>query len=54
MGARQFASSLFNTDSEYCQKRNQNSKNTDFVTVIKEMAKGWASGLPLAGVPEGQ
>ena len=47
MGARKFASSLFNTDPEFCFQRNQNSMSTDFDTVVSGMARGWSSGLPL-------
>ncbi len=47
MGARQFASSLFNTDENTSRKRNESSKNTDYNLVVNGMAKGWSSGLPI-------
>lgn len=47
MGARQFATSLFNTDAEYCLQRNLNSKTTDYNSVIEGMSQGWGSGLPM-------
>ena len=47
MGARQFASLLFNTDEDASEQRNRNSKNTDYNAVISGMAKGWSSGLPI-------
>ena len=47
MGARQFASSLFHTDENESEIRNENSKNTDYGLVVNGMAKGWSSGLPI-------
>jgi len=47
MGARQFASSLFHADENESEIRNENSKSTDYEVVIKGMAKGWSSGLPI-------
>jgi len=47
LGARLFASSLFNIDANYCQQRNESSKTTDFDAAVAGMAKGWASGLPI-------
>jgi len=47
LGARQFASSLFNTDSTFCMQRNLSSKAIDYNAVIEGMSKGWASGLPI-------
>ncbi len=47
MGARQFSSSLFHTDENESEIRNENSKNTDYGLVVSGMAKGWASGLPI-------
>jgi FAD-dependent urate hydroxylase len=49
LAARQFASSLFNTDEAYCRQRNDNSKATDFLSAVHGMAKGWSSGLPIGG-----
>lgn len=49
MAGRQLAASIFNTNIEYCQQRNEASKNTNYNAMIKGMAKGWASGLPLMG-----
>lgn len=46
-GARQFASSLFSIDPVFCAKRNQDSVNTDYKTVVSGMAKGWSTGLPI-------
>jgi len=47
MGARQFATSLFNSNSDACKQRNLNSKATDYDAVVNGMAKGWATGLPM-------
>lgn len=48
---RQLAGSIFNCDEAYCLQRNLVSKQTDFDTVVKGMAKGWASGLPIEANP---
>lgn len=47
MGARQLASSLFNTDPGYCVQRNKKSIGTDYEAVVSGMATGWSSGLPI-------
>ncbi|OMH34057.1 flavoprotein monooxygenase acting on aromatic compound [Motiliproteus sp. MSK22-1] len=47
LGARKLASSIFNTDPDYCSERNQNSLRTDYRAVVEGMAKGWATGLPI-------
>ena len=44
---RGLASSIFNPDSGYCKIRNENSKNTDYSSVAKGMARGWSLGLPM-------
>ena len=44
---RGLASSIFNSDKEYCKVRNENSRNTDYLQVAKAMAKGWSRGLPI-------
>ena len=48
---RNLAASLFNTDEAYCQRRNENSRNTDFGRVASAMAGGWMAGLPVGGRP---
>jgi len=48
LNARNFASSLFNTDKTACESRNHRSKETDFGSVARAMASGWAKQLPLA------
>ena len=47
MGARQFASSLFNTDIKASKIRNINSQKTDYNLVVDGMASGWSSELPI-------
>lgn len=47
-GARQLASSIFNTDTSYCLQRNQQSKTNDYNGLIKGMAAGWGRDLPIA------
>lgn len=47
MGARQFASSLFHTNENESEIRNEKSKKTDYSLVVNGMAKGWSSGLPI-------
>jgi len=49
MGGRHLASSLFNTDPDYCRQRNENSMHTDYSNVATGMAKGWMHGLPISG-----
>ncbi len=44
---RGLASSLFNSDQEFCKVRNENSKKVDYLQVAKGMAEGWSSGLPI-------
>ncbi len=46
MTARSFASSLFNRDEDFCNKRDENSKRTDYSTLAKSIARGWAQHLP--------
>ncbi len=45
--ARNFASSLFSRDAEFCRHRNERSKRTDYLAVVESMAKGWGQGLPI-------
>ena len=52
MGARQFATSLFNTDLDACKQRNLNSQSTDYDAVVNGMSKGWANGLPIGDHPQ--
>jgi 2-polyprenyl-6-methoxyphenol hydroxylase-like FAD-dependent oxidoreductase len=47
MAGRQLATSIFNTDPKLCKERNLTSKATNYQSLVKSMAKGWASGLPL-------
>jgi len=47
MAARGFAASLFNRDQDYCEKRNDSSKRSNFVEVAKAMSHAWAQNLPL-------
>ncbi|MCW8875548.1 MAG: FAD-dependent monooxygenase [Kangiellaceae bacterium] len=47
-GGRQLARSIFSQDPEFCRQRNINSIETDYDQVVTSMAKGWASGLPIA------
>lgn len=42
---RGLASSLYNSNPEFCRERNENSKNTDYVHVAASMAKAWSQGL---------
>ena len=42
---RGLASSLFNSNSEFCKVRNENSKNTDFSRVAAGMAQAWSQNL---------
>jgi len=45
---RGLASSIFNSDQEFCKVRNENSKKTDYLQIAKGMAEGWSSGLPIS------
>lgn len=45
--ARSFASSLFNRDAEFCRRRNERSKSSDYSATVEGMASGWAEGLPI-------
>jgi FAD-dependent urate hydroxylase len=47
LAARNFAASLFNRDERFCQARNQNSRNTDYVKVATAMSEGWGQRLPV-------
>ena len=47
MVGRQLASSIFNRDEVFCKQRDLASKNTDYKMAAMNMAKGWASGLPI-------
>lgn len=44
---RQIASSIFNTNPEFCKQRDITSKQTDFSNAVKGMANVWSTGLPL-------
>ena len=44
---RQLAKSLFNTDEDYCQQRNLQSKQSDFDQQAVAIANGWSSGLAM-------
>lgn len=48
IGGRQLASSIFNSDAEFCKHRNIASKNSNYDDIVKGMARGWASGLPIS------
>jgi len=41
---RNLASSLFNSDPEFCKARNESSKNTNYSKVV---AQSWSQGLPI-------
>ncbi|MBU2983731.1 FAD-dependent monooxygenase [Saccharophagus degradans] len=45
---RQLASSIFNTDEEFCKQRNIASKNTNYQNTVVGMANAWSSGLPIS------
>lgn len=47
MAARGLASSLFNPDPQFCQARNEISKQSDFTAAARGMAQLWGQGLPL-------
>lgn len=47
MSGRQLASSLFNTDPDFCSQRNLESQKTDFTALAKGMAQAWSSQLPI-------
>ncbi|TVZ41427.1 2-polyprenyl-6-methoxyphenol hydroxylase-like FAD-dependent oxidoreductase [Alteromonadaceae bacterium 2753L.S.0a.02] len=42
---RGLASSIFNTNPEYCKERNLASKKTDYTRVAAGMAQAWSEGL---------
>ena len=42
---RGLASSIFNSDPEYCKLRNENSKTTDYSLVAAGMAQAWGQNL---------
>jgi len=46
-GARSFAESLFNTDTQYCDRRNKSAKTVNYAAMATGMADSWANGLPL-------
>lgn len=48
LGARQLASSIFNRDVDYCQRRNAASAEADYHKVVASMAKAWSRGLPIS------
>ncbi len=50
MGGRQLASSIFNSDLEYCRQRNIAAKEIDYVASVSDMAKGWSSNLPISEI----
>ena len=41
---RNLASSLLNSDPEFCKARNESSKNTNYSKVV---AQSWSQGLPI-------
>ena len=45
---RGLASSIFNTNEAYCQRRNEESKKVDFSLLAKGMVKVWSEGLEVA------
>ncbi len=45
MAGRGLASSLFNTNSQFCKVRNENSKNTDYSRMAVGMAQAWSQNL---------
>lgn len=47
MAARAFAATLFNTDSDECEKRNRAAIQTDYTSMVAGMASGWKAGLPI-------
>ncbi|MDX5151070.1 MAG: FAD-dependent monooxygenase [Acidiferrobacterales bacterium] len=51
MSGRQLASSLFNSDPEFCRQRNESSQHADFASVAAGMARGWMGGLPISDRP---
>lgn len=46
-GGRSFAQSLFNTDAQYCERRDELAKEANYAAMAKGMADNWANGLPL-------
>lgn len=46
LGARGFASSLFNEDQFFCKIRNENAKKSDPKAQVKGMSQLWGDGLP--------
>jgi FAD-dependent urate hydroxylase len=47
IAGRQLASSIFNSDPDFCSQRNLIAKATNYQALVEGMARGWASGLPL-------
>lgn len=45
IAGRNLAKSLFNTDEEYCLKRNHKAKSTDYVKSAHEISTFWSKGL---------
>lgn len=47
LGARQFAAELFITDEAECQRRDARAAGLETAALVRGMAQGWGSGLPL-------
>ncbi len=45
VSGRGLASTIFNTDPEFCQVRNENSKSTDYFQMAAGMAQAWSHNL---------
>ena len=45
MAGRNLATSLFNTDANYCKQRNTQAKQTDYKTTSLSIAQLWGSGV---------
>lgn len=45
-GARSFARALFNSDPDFCIRRNENAKKADMNMQLKGIVKIWSEGLP--------
>lgn len=50
MAGRGLAASLFNSDEDYCQTRNYNSKHANPMDIAASMATIWGQNLPLASL----
>lgn len=51
LAARGLAASIFNPDAGYCERRDRESRRTDFGDLAAAMAAGWSRGLPLGAKP---